>query len=62
MYKVLLDNGIAVPHHVIVNRDGLNDGKDPPGFIEEVSMLPLSVYALHSVDIFPKVTGHSAAD
>jgi len=28
------ESGIPVPHHIAVNRDGLEPGQDPPGFIE----------------------------
>jgi hypothetical protein len=36
VYRVLADHGIAVPHHIVVSREGLEAGADPPGFIEEV--------------------------
>lgn len=36
VYKLLEENGIAVPNHIVVNRDNLTAGQDPPGFIEEV--------------------------
>jgi hypothetical protein len=36
VYRLLQENGIAVPMHIMVNRDGLETGEDPPGFIEEV--------------------------
>lgn len=36
MYKILVEAGIAVPHHIVVNRDGLEPGEDPPGFVQEV--------------------------
>jgi hypothetical protein len=36
VYRVLRDNGIPLPTHIIVDRDGLPDGEDPPGFVEEV--------------------------
>ena len=28
------ESGIPVPHHIKVNREGLGEGEDPPGFIE----------------------------
>lgn len=28
------DNRIPVPSHIIINRDGLPEGKDPEGFVE----------------------------
>ena len=28
------ESGIPVPHHICVNREGLPEGGDPPGFIE----------------------------
>ena len=29
------ESGIPVPHHIVVDRDGLPEGEvDPPGFIE----------------------------
>jgi hypothetical protein len=36
VYRLLQENGIAVPMHIVVNRDGTAEGEDPPGFIEEV--------------------------
>jgi hypothetical protein len=36
VYKTLVEAGIAVPHHIVVNREGLEPGQDPPGFIQEV--------------------------
>ena len=36
MYRLLQEHGIAVPSHIVVDRDGLEPGADPPGFIEEV--------------------------
>lgn len=36
VYRTLQENGIAVPSHIIVSRDGLPPGADPPGFKEEV--------------------------
>jgi hypothetical protein len=36
VYKILTEAGIGVPHHIVVNRDGLEPGEDPPGFIQEV--------------------------
>jgi len=37
VYRVLQEAGIAVPHHIVVNREGLEPGEDPPGFTQEVS-------------------------
>jgi inositol hexakisphosphate/diphosphoinositol-pentakisphosphate kinase len=28
------ESGIPVPHHIFVDRDGLPEGSDPPGFVE----------------------------
>jgi hypothetical protein len=36
VYRLLQENGIAVPMHIVVNRDGLAAGQDPQGFVEEV--------------------------
>jgi hypothetical protein len=36
VYQVLRDNNIPTPTHIVVNRDNLPPGADPPGFIEEV--------------------------
>lgn len=37
------DNGIPVPHHIIVDREGLPPGTtDPPGFIEEEDFVELN--------------------
>ena len=27
MYEILMENGIDVPHHVVVNREGDGDGR-----------------------------------
>lgn len=34
MYATLASAGIPVPTHVIIDRDGLAPGEDPPGFVE----------------------------
>lgn len=34
VYGTLAAAGIGVPTHIVVNRDGLPPGEDPPGFIE----------------------------
>jgi hypothetical protein len=39
VYRTLQEAGIAVPHHIVVNREGLEPGQDPPGFIQEVRQL-----------------------
>lgn len=31
---MLQESGIPVPHHIIVDRDGLAEGQDPEGFGE----------------------------
>jgi hypothetical protein len=32
------DASIPVPTHIVVSRDGLPSGEDPPGFVEEVGL------------------------
>ena len=34
VYRRLRGAGIGVPHHVVIDRDGLAPGADPPGFVE----------------------------
>lgn len=34
VYATLASAGISVPTHIVVNRDGLPPGSDPPGFVE----------------------------
>jgi hypothetical protein len=46
VYRLLQENGIAVPMHIVVNRDGLDAGANPPGFIEEVSFSRTLVFDL----------------
>ncbi|KAF6263760.1 histidine phosphatase superfamily-domain-containing protein [Scenedesmus sp. NREL 46B-D3] len=41
VYRVLQEHGIAVPAHIVVNRDALADGGDPAGFIEEEDYVEL---------------------
>jgi inositol hexakisphosphate/diphosphoinositol-pentakisphosphate kinase len=41
VYRLLQENGIAVPMHIVVNRDGLEAGEDPVGFIEEEDYVEL---------------------
>lgn len=36
VYRILKENGIPLPTHIIVDRDGLGPEENPPGFIEEV--------------------------
>jgi hypothetical protein len=36
VYRILTESGIPLPTHIIVDRDGLAEGEDPPGFVEEV--------------------------
>ncbi len=36
MYRLLVENNIPVPTHIIISRDGLVSGEDPPGFVETV--------------------------
>jgi hypothetical protein len=41
VYELLEENNIPLPTHIVVNRDGLEPGQDPEGFIEEVSIIPI---------------------
>eukprot|EP00775_Hariotina_reticulata_P002529 gene2529-2831_t len=41
VYRILQENGIAVPSHIIVSRDGLPPGADPSGFKEEEDFVEL---------------------
>ncbi|KDD77059.1 hypothetical protein H632_c30p4, partial [Helicosporidium sp. ATCC 50920] len=34
VYARLMESGIPVPPHIVVDRDGLAPGEDPPGFVE----------------------------
>jgi hypothetical protein len=47
VYRLLQENGIAVPMHIVVNRDGLEAGEDPPGFVEEVRCCFITCATLH---------------
>lgn len=34
VYRRLQENGIPVPEYIYVDRNGLPEGADPPGFVE----------------------------
>ena len=36
------ESGIPMPHHIAVNRDGLEPGQDPPGFVETEDYVELN--------------------
>lgn len=41
VYRRLAEVGIPVPKHIVVSRDGLAPGEDPPGFVEEEDFVEL---------------------
>mgnify|MGYP001807726194 CR=1 FL=1 len=51
VYKILLDAGIAVPNHIVVNREGLTPDQDPPGFLQEVNIDSFSPPWLHGMHV-----------
>lgn len=57
VYSILRDNGIPLPTHIIVDRDGLAPGEDPAGFIEEVGKAAASfkVYRLFMSNYLPAI-------
>uniref|UniRef100_A0A7S4GK18 Inositol hexakisphosphate and diphosphoinositol-pentakisphosphate kinase n=1 Tax=Eutreptiella gymnastica TaxID=73025 RepID=A0A7S4GK18_9EUGL len=42
VYKTLVENGVQVPKHIIVNREGLKESQDPEGFIEREGEVELN--------------------
>eukprot|EP00996_Jenningsia_fusiforme_P006434 NODE_77_length_3467_cov_41.352838_g69_i0.p1 GENE.NODE_77_length_3467_cov_41.352838_g69_i0~~NODE_77_length_3467_cov_41.352838_g69_i0.p1 ORF type:complete len:1052 (+),score=181.10 NODE_77_length_3467_cov_41.352838_g69_i0:103-3258(+) len=57
VYEFLREAGIPVPKHIIVSRDGLAPGEDPPGFVEGEEFVELDGVRINKPFVEKPVSG-----